>query len=346
MRVADFDFELDPLLIAQSPARERDASRLLVLDRETGATRHRTFSELPDLLRAGDLLVLNDTRVIPARLIGRKPSGGRVELLLSERVGAAEELWSCLLRASRKPGPGTRIDFDGELTGEIVAKDGDLWQVRLRAASGDVASALNRVGRMPLPPYIERSDAKTTAADRERYQTVYAEHPGAVAAPTAGLHFTAAGIQRLRAAGVEIATLTLHVGPGTFRPVRSVTVEEHRLGGERFVVPRSLAASVAQARRRNGRVVAVGTTVVRTLESLAETDGGIRPGSGTCTLFIYPGHGFRVVDALITNFHLPRSTLLMLVSAFAGRERVLAAYAEAMRERYRFYSYGDAMLVQ
>ena len=344
MRVDAFDYDLPVERIAQRPARHREDSRLLLLDRATGSVAHRQFRDLAGLLRPGDLLVLNDTRVVPARIWGRKPSGGRVELLLLERTEPGGEEWRCLLRAARKPLPGAEIALDGGLTATVVDRDEDLWRVRILADGGAVEETLDRVGRMPLPPYVQRDDDSMDAIDRERYQTVYARWAGAVAAPTAGLHFSAETFDRLRDRGIDRAFLTLHVGAGTFRPVRAEIVDEHRMESERFELPESTAAAISATRRRGGRVVAVGTTVVRVLESRAR-GSEVEPGDGRSDLFIRPGHRFAVVDGLVTNFHLPRSTLLMLVCAFAGREPVLAAYHEAVRSGYRFYSYGDAMLV-
>lgn len=343
MLTADFDFELPPEAIAQHAA-PRGESRLLVLDRE-GPERHRRTRDLPALLRPGDLLVLNDTRVIPARLFGRRrissgEAGGRIELLLVERTGAQE--WDALARPGRKARPGTVLTFATGLTAEVIDKRED-GRHRIRF-SEPVEGHLDRLGHIPLPPYIQREDE---SADRERYQTVYARHPGAIAAPTAGLHFSAEILEEVRRAGIGIVEVTLHVGIGTFKPVSAEKVEEHRMDSERYEIGEEAAAAIREARARGGRVVAVGTTVVRTLESAAKLgDGEVRPGSGATELFITPGYEFRAVDVLLTNFHLPRSTLLMLVSAFAGRERVLATYAEAVREGYRFYSYGDAMLVE
>lgn len=339
MLTSDFDYELPPESIAQEPA-PRGESRLLVLDR-TGPERHARVRDLPRLLRPGDLLVVNDTRVIPARLFGRRvPGGGRLELLLLERVGERE--WDALAKPGRRAQPGTVLEFETGLRAEVTAKEED-GRHRL-LFSEPVEGHLDRLGHVPLPPYIHRSD---TDEDRERYQTVFADRPGAVAAPTAGLHFTAGLLREIAAAGVEIARVTLHVGIGTFKPVSAERIEEHRMDRERYEVSPEAAEAVRRARAEGRRVVAVGTTVVRTLESAAQAgEGEVRAGEGSTELFITPGFRFQVVDALLTNFHLPRSTLLMLVSAFAGRERVLAAYGEAVREGYRFYSYGDAMLVE
>jgi S-adenosylmethionine:tRNA ribosyltransferase-isomerase len=348
MLVRDFDFELPDEAIAQRPA-PRGESRLLVLD-AAGAERHRRVRDLPSLLRAGDLLVVNDTRVLPARLFGRRPpGGGRVELLLAERHGERE--WDALLKPGRRAVPGTRIELSEELSAEVVAR-GEDGRFRLRF-SAPVEPHLERLGHVPLPPYIHRAPGHPDeAADRERYQTVYAREPGAIAAPTAGLHFDEALLAALAARGVERAAVTLHVGLGTFKPVTAELVHEHRMDAERYVIPESTAAALRRARAEGRRVVAIGTTVVRALESAAAAHAAeskadadeVPAGAGRSSLFIYPGYRFRVVDALLTNFHLPRSTLLMLVGAFAGRERVLAAYREAVEGGYRFYSYGDAML--
>ena len=344
MRTSDFTYELPQELIAQTPIERRDRSRLLVLDRSTGGVVHRRFHELTDLLRSGDLLVLNDSRVIPARLYGRRSdTGGKVELLLVRREGPG--LWQCLARPARSLRPGIRLSFDGGLEARVR----DLSESGLRRIELNDESLIERVGRVPLPPYIH-----APLDDPERYQTVYAGHgeakEGSVAAPTAGLHFTHDLLGRLEGMDVELAYLTLHIGLDTFRPVDEEEPERHKLHTEYWELPPKTAEAVNGARREGRRVVAVGTTSVRVLEQaalLAEGQGGdaVRPGTGWADLFILPGHGFRVVDALITNFHLPRSTLLMMVSAFAGRERVLAAYEEAVQERYRFYSFGDAMLI-
>jgi S-adenosylmethionine:tRNA ribosyltransferase-isomerase len=339
MRIADFDYELPAERIAQRPLR-RGASRLLVVD-AAGEARHRRVAELPALLRPGDLLVVNDTRVIPARLFARRsPGGARVELLLVERLGAAE--WDCLARPGRKARPGARLELAPDLTAEVVAKRED-GRHRI-VFSQPIEPHLERLGHVPLPPYIARADEP---ADRERYQTIYARQPGAVAAPTAGLHFSEELLAALAARGVERVAITLHVGIGTFKPITAELVHEHRMESERYDIPVAAAEAIARARRAGRRVVAVGTTVVRALESAALAGGGeVRAGAATSELFVTPGFRFQVVDALLTNFHLPRSTLLLLVAAFAGRERVLAAYDEAIVRGYRFYSYGDAMLLE
>ncbi len=355
MRLEDFEYDLPPDLIAQVPLPERDASRLMVLDRDTGAIRHKRFTDLPELIGPGDLLILNDTRVIAARLVGRRAApgtGGRVETLCVERVAGPGEgaRWKAMLSGTRRA--GETIDYGGGLTGRVIESlGGGIHLVEFTAAGGeDPEASIVRRGRMPLPPYIRRgADGASAAAfdriDRDRYQTVVASVPGAVAAPTAGLHFTEALIARVRRRGAQVETLTLHVGPGTFQPIRVEEIERHRMMPEAFAIPAQVSAAVDGARRGGGRVIAVGTTVTRALEGNADGRGGVRAGEGRCDLFIRPGHRFGVVDALITNFHLPRSTLLILVAAFAGRDAVLNAYRAAIAEGYRFYSYGDAMLI-
>ena len=352
MPLSDYDFDLPEVLIAALPLAERDASRLLVLDRVSGAFAHRRFRDWPGLLRPGDLVVLNDTRVIPARLLGRKQgSGGRVELLLVRPdadvdashalSGPADALsWICLGQASKGVRPGTVIELDGGRATVLQALGEGELRVRFEAG-GSVGALLERTGLVPLPPYVAR---EPTPEDRTRYQTVYAREDGSVAAPTAGLHLTPRTLADLEASGVECRFVTLDVGPGTFLPVRGEDESTHRMHAERYHVPGETAAAVNRARAEGRRVVAVGTTVVRTLES--STEGGeVRPGTGSSRLFIRPPYRFQVVDAMLTNFHLPRSTLLMLVSAFAGRAQVLAAYQAAVAERYRFFSYGVAMFI-
>jgi S-adenosylmethionine:tRNA ribosyltransferase-isomerase len=339
MRRSDFHFDLPEELIAQRPAAERRGSRLLLLDGADGALEDRLFTDLPGLLRPGDLLVFNDTRVIPARLYGRKASGGQVEVLV-ERITAEREVLAHV-RASKSPRAGSRLTLEGEVEVEVTGRDGALFALRF---PGPVLEILKRVGHMPLPPYIER---EAVESDAERYQTVYARKEGAVAAPTAGLHFDEAMLEHLQAMGVESAYVTLHVGAGTFQPVRSDDIREHVMHRETIEVPEAVVEAVARTRARGGRVVAVGTTVVRSLESAARANpsGVLAPFQGETDIFIYPGYSFRVVDAMLTNFHLPESTLLMLVSAFAGYEQVMAAYRHAVAEKYRFFSYGDAMFV-
>lgn len=338
MQRSDFEFDLPPRLIAQQPAAQRSASRLLCLDGAGGGWHDRRFSDLPGLLQPGDLLVFNDTRVIPARVFGSKESGGRVEMLLERRTG--ERSARVHLRASKPSRAGTRILLPGAESARVLGREEDLYEVEF---SCDVLTFFERHGQMPLPPYITREPA---AADRERYQTVFSRESGAVAAPTAGLHFDAPLLARLEARGVECAWVTLHVGAGTFAPVREQDLDAHRMHAERFTVPDTTVMAMDRARLRGSRVVAVGTTVVRTLESAAIESGG-QAGAmeGETRLFIRPGFRFRVVDALITNFHLPGSTLLMLCAAFAGREPLLAAYRHAVDAQYRFFSYGDAMYI-
>ena len=339
LTLSDFDFALPPELIAQRPAASRSASRLLHLRRNAdGRPRldDRVFSDLPGLLRAGDLLVFNDSRVIPARMHGRKASGGRVELLVERILGPYEALVQ--LRASKPPQPGSTLVF-GEASATVLGRDGGFWTLRFDRPLGPLLEA---IGKLPLPPYIEH---EPDAADLLRYQTVYAREPGSVAAPTAGLHFDEALLAALTAAGIGQAFVTLHVGAGTFAPVRSENLAEHRMHVERCEVGEATVRAIAQARANGGRVIAVGTTALRTLESAADEAGGITPGIRDTGIFITPGYRFRVVDRLLTNFHLPRSTLLMLVAAFAGLDTIRGAYAHAIARGYRFFSYGDAMLL-
>jgi S-adenosylmethionine:tRNA ribosyltransferase-isomerase len=339
VRLDDLDYVLPPERIAQEPAARRPDARLLVLDRASADRTHARVADLPAWLAAGDLLVVNDTRVIPARVRGRRPSGGRLELLLVRPVADDGE-WEALVRGAPRAGEVVHLP-DG--SGEWIESLGDgRWRLRLHVEAG-VLAWLDRVGEVPLPPYIRRPGGPTPT-DRERYQTVYARVPGAIAAPTAGLHLTADLLDRLRAGGVEVASLTLHVGPGTFLPLRA-ELETARMEPERYDLPQETVVRIAAARARGGRIVAVGTTTVRALESAAAADQ-LRPGEGSATLFIRPGHRFRAVDALLTNFHLPRSPLLALVAAFAGWDRIRDAYGEAVASGYRFYSYGDAMLIR
>ena len=354
MKTSDFDFELPPELIAQQPAARRDGSRLLVLDRATGERTHRTFRDVGAYLRPGDLLVVNNTRVIPARLHGHKATtGGAVELLLLEEESPGR--WDALLRAGgRRPRPGEPMTFcGGALLAELVTER-EMGRALVQLTSArPLLELLDQFGEMPLPPYIRRKederrtteDGRQRTDDKERYQTVYAREPGAVAAPTAGLHFTPDLLGELALGGIATAEVTLHVGLGTFRPVSVEQVDQHRMDAERYEVSPAAAAAVRAAKARGGRVIAVGSTSVRALESAAAATGTVEAGRGRSDLFIVPGYAFRAVDAILTNFHLPRSTLLMMMSAFVGRERLLAAYAEAVRERYRFFSYGDAMLI-
>jgi len=340
VNVDEFDYDLPSELIAQAPAETRDASRLLVLRRTDGVMEDRAFADLPGLLRAGDCLVVNDSRVIPARVLAEDDVGRPVELLFVEPLN--ESAWRALVRPGRRCKPGAHLRAGGARL-RVMGADPDGARVIARE-QGTIAALLESHGLPPLPPYIARH-AKPAPEDWERYQTVYAMAPGSVAAPTAGLHFTPAMLETLRIAGVEIHALTLHVGPATFRPVTAPTVEAHRIPPERASIAPATAAAIARAREDGRRVVAVGTTTARTLESAADERGGVRPFEGVADVTIRPGHRFAVVDALLTNFHLPRSSLLLLVAAFAGRETVLRAYRHAVAARYRFYSYGDAMLI-
>ena len=336
MHVADFHFDLPESLIARHPLAERRGSRLLVLNGPSGELSHRHFADLLNYLQPGDLMVFNDTRVIPARLFGQKASGGKLEILV-ERV-LDEERVLAHVRSSKSPKPGSRILIDGGAEAEMVARHDALFELKFAEA---VLPLLERVGHMPLPPYIDRPDE---AEDRERYQTVYARNAGAVAAPTAGLHFDEPLLEAIRAKGVDTAFVTLHVGAGTFQPVRVERIEDHHMHREWLQVDQAVVDAVAACRARGGRVIAVGTTSVRSLESAAR-DGELKAFAGETDIFLYPGRPFHVVDALVTNFHLPESTLLMLVSAFAGYRETMAAYATAVAEGYRFFSYGDAMFI-
>jgi len=347
MRVSDFDYALPEELIAQEPLPERDHSRLLVLDRRTGAYWDRYFYQFPEEVAPGSVLVLNNTRVFPARLFGRRRGfTGRVELLLLRRQEGTR--WEALVKPGRIARPGTELTFDrGRLQARIVTrKEEGKCLVEFLCPEEELEARIDRIGVPPLPPYIKRSDAASFARDVLRYQTIYAKHRGSVAAPTAGFHFTERVFAALRERGVHIVELTLHVGYGTFKPVRTEEVEKHHMDGEEFVIPPETADAINAARRSGRSVIAVGTTTVRALESTADPEGFVRAGAGWTELFIYPGYRFKVIDGLVTNFHLPRSTLLMLVCAFAGREHVLRAYEHAVTMRYRFYSYGDAMFIR
>jgi S-adenosylmethionine:tRNA ribosyltransferase-isomerase len=342
MRLEDFDFELPSELIAQYPPSSREDSRLLVVDREKNTNRAGNFPDMVACFREGDLLVLNDTRVIPARLLGHKDSGGKIEVLLVRRLEAEGEAWTCLTRSSKQPRPGTCLRLGETIRATVLPGGEPPFHCIRFECDGNFLELLERAGRIPLPPYIRRQDEPL---DRERYQTVFADAPGAVAAPTAGLHFTDATLASLRQTGVEIRPLTLHVGLGTFLPVRVENILDHRMHGEIFDIPAPTASAVNRAREEGRRVWALGTTTVRTLEYAADENGRVRAGKGTTDLFIYPGFRFKVVTAMVTNFHLPQSTLMMLVSAFAGRERILSAYRLAVREKFRFFSYGDCMVI-
>lgn len=339
MKTSDFYFDLPEELIAQTPLERRDASRLLCLDRWSGAREHRIFSELPELLHPGDCLVMNDSRVLPARLMGMRETGGVVEVLLLRDLGGGR--WECLTRPGRKTRPGTRLIFgNGELEAEVLeVVEGGNRIVEFKY-EGIFLEVLERLGKMPLPPYI-----KVELEDGERYQTVYSKEPGSAAAPTAGLHFTKELLARIADRGVRECFVTLHVGLGTFHPVKAEDIEEHEMHSEFCIMPEETARIITETKRSGGRVVCVGTTSCRTVESFANEDGTMDAKSGWTNIFIYPGYRFKCMDALVTNFHLPESTLIMLVSAFAGRENVLAAYNEAVREKYRFFSFGDAMFI-
>ena len=340
MKTSDFDFYLPEELIAQTPLERRDTSRLLTLDKQTGETTHRHFYELPQLLRPGDCLVLNNSRVLPARLIGhRLPGGGACEVLLLTDKG--DGLWECLVRPGRKLKPGAQVSFgEGRLTATVEAEvSGGNRLVRFHY-QGIFLEVLEELGKMPLPPYI-----KEELQDNERYQTVYSKINGSAAAPTAGLHFTPELLRQIQEMGVKLCYVTLHVGLGTFRPVKAEDISEHEMHSEYCIIPEETARIINETKRNGGRVICVGTTSCRTVESFAAEDGTLKESAGWTSIFIYPGYRFKVLDALVTNFHLPQSTLIMLVSALAGREHVLAAYEEAVKERYRFFSFGDAMFI-
>ncbi len=345
MDLEEFDYELPESLIAAYPSRERESSRLLVVDRKSGALTHSVFAELGDFLDRGDLLVLNDTRVFPARLRGTKESRGKIEVLLIERFPEKDRnLWIAMVDAAKKPTVGSRLRFGPDLAAQVI---GDLGRGRFALEfhhQGDFDALLESLGEPPLPHYVRRNREAETL-DRERYQTIFAAHCGAIAAPTAGFHFTPELFNRLRAKGIDHALLTLHVGPGTFQPVRAQQVEDHLMEGERYAVTAGTAEKIRRAKTAGGRVVAVGSTTTRTLEWVARQRGEVVADEGIARLYIRPGDSFRVLDALITNFHLPASTPLILVAAFAGLDLVRRAYTEAIKERYRFYSYGDAMLI-
>jgi S-adenosylmethionine:tRNA ribosyltransferase-isomerase len=348
-RIEEFDYDLPPALIAQWPAASRDGSRLLFVERERRRFSGHLFSDLPALLKSGDTVVVNDTKVVPARLFGQKATGGRIELLVLDHPAVQSDdsrsRW-CLVRSSKHPKMGQALAFGSDAKGsvEAVAENG-LVRIRFEGER-PVDRLLEEMGRIPLPPYIRRNGGEgDSQTDRERYQTVFSRVKGAVAAPTAGLHFTENLIMRLREAGIDVVAVTLHVGYGTFRPVRVKDIRQHEVGEEAYRISEETASTIERTRKERGRVIAVGTTVVRALESAALRDGTVVPTEGKTNLLVTPGYGFRVVQGLITNFHLPRSSLLFLVSAFAGLDLIREAYTLAIRERYRFYSYGDAMLI-
>ncbi len=354
----DFDYHLPEHLIAQTPVQQRDRSRLLVLNRSDGAVSHGIFTDVEHFFTPSDLLVINDTRVMPARLFGQKETGGKIEVLIlafSERqesfIPVKRVVCECLVRASKAPKPGMRLDFGPDLKAVVIDAFEKTFSIAF-ICEQPFENVLDRIGKMPLPPYIRRSRRKDgllnedSDDDHTAYQTVYAARTGAVAAPTAGLHFTWELLERLKQKGIEIATITLHVGYGTFAPVKVEDIRDHRIHTERYFISPETADAINAARTSGRRIIAVGTTTVRTLEYAADRNGLVAAGAGECDLFIYPGYEFNIIDAMITNFHLPKSTLLMLVSAFAGRERILNAYQEAIENQYRFYSYGDAMLIR
>ncbi len=339
MKTSDFWYDLPEELIAQTPLQKRDASRLMVLDRETGAVTHRHFYDIVDYLKPGDCLVMNDSRVLPARLLGHRPTGGAVEVLLLRDLG--NKRWECLCKPGRKMQVGNEVIFgNGELTATVAEVREDGNRIVEFHYEGIFLEVLERLGKMPLPPYI-----KEELQDQERYQTVYSREVGSAAAPTAGLHFTQELLDKIRAKGVKTAFVTLHVGLGTFRPVKAEEITDHHMHSELCMISQETADMLNETRRNGGRIICVGTTSCRTLESLVNPDGTFAAGSKWTEIFIYPGYTFRAMDGLITNFHLPESTLVMLVSAFAGREHVLAAYKEAVAQRYRFFSFGDAMCI-
>lgn len=347
----DYDYRLPEAYIAQFPETERTKSRLLRLDRSSGRRSHHAFFNIADLLSEGDLLVLNNTEVIPGRLLGHKKTGGKIEVLIIDYPAGKQNAdaggdfeCTCLIKASKRPKPGTLLLFDEGLTGRVRDAGDNTYTVRFTFGD-NFDGILSRIGHVPLPPYIKRQNGQAPCHDREAYQTVYAAEKGAIAAPTAGLHFSEKLLETLNRRGISTVEITLHVGYGTFLPVRSDDIRKHRMHAEHFSVSEDTAAAVNAARKEGRRIIAVGTTCVRTLEYAADRTGHLVAGTGRCDLFIYPGYAFNIVDAMVTNFHLPKSTLLMLVSAFAGRDHILAAYREAIKEHYRFYSYGDAMLI-
>ena len=354
--LSDYNYDLPSELIAQKPASRRDQANLLNLDRNTGLLSHHRFSDLGNILNSGDVLVINDTAVIPGRLLGRKETGGKVEVLIADfasgwasNKNSGEFICECLVKAAKRPKPGTRFYFDKDLKAEVIdSHNGNhtgTHTVKFQT-NGNFEDRLNQLGMVPLPPYIKREPENPEACDdRQSYQTVYASQKGAIAAPTAGLHFTPELLETLADMGITLAAVTLHVGLGTFLPVRVSDIRRHKIHSEQFSISEETANILNRARRAGRRIVAVGTTCVRTLEYAADAGGNVTSGSGSCDLYIYPGYRFKMVDAMVTNFHLPQSTLLMLVSAFAGRENIMQAYAEAIEKRYRFYSYGDAMLI-
>ncbi len=348
--ITDYNYDLPTELIAQKPVKKRDQSKLLFLNRKTGSLSHHKFYELFDLLLPTDVLVVNNTEVVPGRLLGKKDTGGKAEVLILDyskaynKKGNNTFVYECLIKASKRPKEGTTIFFDQGLKAEVINSRNGLYSVKF-TCKGDFEGLLYRIGKVPLPPYIRRDKDDIACDDKKSYQTVYASQKGAIAAPTAGLHFTKKFIEKLRLKNIKIVEITLHVGYGTFLPVRVSDIRDHMIHSEWCTIPEKSAETINNAKANGSRIIAVGTTCVRSLEYLSDTNGNIISNSGNCDLFIYPGYRFKVTDAMITNFHLPKSTLLMLVSAFAGRENILNAYREAIKERYRFFSYGDAMFI-
>jgi len=341
MRIEEFNYSLPSSLIAQYPSPQRGESRLMVLRRGRGTIEHREFRDILDYFHPGDLIVMNDTRVLPARLIGRKETGGRCEILLIPSWNGANGEWEVLIKGSGKMKPGTRIQFGEDLYGvvkEVKDGKGEIYF----SGTGEVMEIIRRIGHVPLPPYIKREDGPM---DRDRYQTIFAERDGSIAAPTAGLHFTHSLLRLLREKGVSLRWITLHIGIGTFAPVKVKKVEDHRMGAEWVEISEKAAKEIEETKKRGGKVIAVGTTTTKALESFSDTGGRVKVGRSFSSLFIYPPYHFRVLDGLVTNFHLPKSTLIMLVSAFAGKDLLIKAYEEAVERKYRFYSYGDAMLI-
>ena len=338
-------------LIAQYPLDKRDQSKLLHLRRDTGEISHHRFCAIESFLRAGDVLVVNNTEVVPARLLGKKETGGNAEILIIDYAEGVSSLslaghfeCPCLINASKKTKPGSRIRLDMGLTATVLECQDGIYRIRF-SKDPEFISKFFKIGHIPLPPYVKRDDAAKSFDDAKAYQTIYASQKGAVAAPTAGLHFSGGLLEKLKARGVRLVEITLHVGYGTFLPVRVSDIREHKIHSERFFISAQAADAINAAKRIGARVIAVGTTSVRTLEYVSDDNGMVQPGEGQCDLFIYPGYGYKAVDAMITNYHLPKSTLMMLVSAFAGKERIMTAYREAIKRRYRFYSYGDAMFI-
>ena len=350
--LSDYNYDLPEYLIAQKPAIKRDQSNLMCVDRKTGVLSHHLFHQIGDFMKPGDVLVVNDTAVIPGRLEGKKDTGGKVEVLISDFVGGLRSsrknghfVSECIVKTSKRPKSGARFYFEEGLSAEVLKSGNGTHTLRFYCPS-DFISLLYRIGKVPLPPYIKRDAQQAPPCnDITTYQTVYAGSKGAIAAPTAGLHFTQGLLSQLSAAGIKIVPLTLHVGYGTFLPVRVDDIRRHKMHSERFTISEQTSGAINAARAAGKRVIAVGTTSMRTLEYSSDTKGFIKAGSGSCDLFIFPGYRFKVVDSLLTNFHLPKSTLLMLVAAFAGRESIFRAYEEAIKRRYRFYSYGDAMFI-